>query len=99
MKIQIDSGGRKLSIGIPTALIFSKPSAWLYLKMVKKNMAYAERYMPDDVDVSVSGLFENLPEDAVYTICSELRRIKKKHGSWELVNVESADGSIVKITL
>ena len=99
MKIQIDSGGRKFSMGIPTALIFSKPSVWLYLKLAKKNMVYAERYMPADVDVSVNSLFDNMPEDAVYAICSELRRIKKKHGSWKLVDVESADGSIVKITL
>lgn len=99
MKIQIDSGGRKFAIGIPTSLIFSKPSVWLYLKLAKKNVVYAQRYMPDDVDVSVNSLFDNLPEEAVYAVCDELRRIKRKYGSWELVNVESSDGSYVKITL
>ena len=99
MKIRINSDGRRFSIGIPTGLIFSKPSVWFYLKMVNRNMAYAERYMPDDVDVSVNSLFENMPEEAVYAICKELRSIKRKHGTWDLVTVESADGSIVKISL
>ena len=99
MKIWIDSGSRRFTIGIPTGLIFSKPSVWLYLKLAKKNLTVAERYMPDDVDVSFNSLFDKLPEEAVYAICDELRRIKRKHGSWELVNVESSDGAQVKITL
>lgn len=99
MKIRIKGGGHSFCIAIPTGLIFSKPSVWLYLKLAKKNIAYAERYMPEDVDVSVNSFLGNMPEEAVYAICEELRRIKKKHGSWELVAVESSDGGLVKVTL
>lgn len=99
MKIQISTNNREFRIGIPTGLIFSKPSVWLYMKIAGKSTFCAERYMPADVNVSVSSIFEKMPEEAVYAICDELRRIKRKHGSWELVNVESSDGTHVKITL
>lgn len=62
-------------------------------------MSYAEKYMPDDVDVSVSSLLGNIPEEAAYALCDELRRIKRKHGTWQLVNVESSDGSSVIIEI
>lgn len=41
----------------------------------------------------------NLPDGALSTLCAELRRIKKQHGAWTLVEVESASGEHVKITL
>ena len=41
----------------------------------------------------------NLPDGALPALCEELRRIKKKYGTWELVEVESASGEHVKITL
>ena len=35
----------------------------------------------------------------MHAICEELRRIMKKHGSWELVDFQSADGEKIRITL
>lgn len=99
MKIKINTGGRKFRIGIPNGIIFSKPSVWLYMKLLRKSMSYAEKYMPDDVDVSVSSLLGNIPEEAAYALCDGLRRIKRKHGTWQLVNVESSDGSSVIIEI
>lgn len=42
---------------------------------------------------------ENLPPEAAERIVAELRNIKDTYGSWELVEVCSADGENVKITL
>lgn len=99
MKIQINAGDRKHCIRIPTGMILSKASVWLYIKIGKISLSRAERYMPEDIDVSVGSLFDKFPEEATYAICDELRRIKKIRGNWELVNVESGDGTSVKITL
>lgn len=41
----------------------------------------------------------DISAEAMYAICEELRRIKKKHGSWELVDFQSADGEKINITL
>ena len=99
MKIQINAGGKRFHIGIPTDLIFSKPSVWLYMKIARNSTAIAQQHMPDDMDVSVSDILDNIPEEAVYALCDELRRIKRKHGSWKLLEVASADGSVVNIVL
>lgn len=42
---------------------------------------------------------EKIPPETEKRIVAELNRIKDKYGSWELVEVQSADGEIVKITL
>ena len=41
----------------------------------------------------------DIPPEAVDALCGEIRRIKKKHGSWDLVEVLSNDREAVKITL
>ena len=41
----------------------------------------------------------NLPDGALPALCDELRRIKKKYGTWDLMEVETASGQHVKITL
>lgn len=40
-----------------------------------------------------------LSPDGAEVLIAELQRIKKRHGTWELVEVQSADGEIVKVTL
>lgn len=99
MKIRINAGGKRVRIAIPTDLIFSKPSVWLYMKLARSTTSFADRYIPDDVDVSVGSILDNIPEEAAYALCNELRRLKRKHGSWQLLEVESADGSVVNIDL
>lgn len=41
----------------------------------------------------------NVSQEQLCRLFAEFRRIKKKHGTWELVNIESADGELVKILL
>lgn len=99
MKIRIKGDGHSFCIGIPTGLIFSKPSVWLYLKIARKTCAAAGRYVPEHAEELTENWLDKLPDEAVFAICEELRRIKRKHGTWELVNVESSSGDLVKITL
>ena len=40
-----------------------------------------------------------LPDGALPALCAELRRIKKQHGSWTLVEVDSTSGERICITL
>lgn len=58
----------------------------LVLKLVLKNNRHASK-------------LEHLPPHAMDALVGELRRIKKKYGSWELVEVDSANGEHVKIIL
>ena len=56
------------------------------LRMVLKHSSFGE---------SVKAL----PPGAADKLIEELKRIQKKHGAWDLVEVKSADGETVKITL
>ena len=84
MKIHIRSGKQNLRFYLPTGLIFSKTMARLGCKY---GLQYAGAAMKD------------IPPEAVEALFTELRRIKRKYKSWELVKVEGSDGSIVDITL
>lgn len=84
MKIQIRGGGHDLNLRFPTWLCFSKTAVWLANHVGRK---YAEDAMKD------------IPPEALEALFAEFRRIKKKHGSWELVNVESSAGEQVKAIL
>ena len=84
MKIIVKTPEHDIRLGIPTALIFSQGSAWLANKLGRK-------YAPEAM--------MNIPPEAIPALCAELRRIKKKYGPYELVEVESASGEHVKITL
>ena len=84
MKIIVKSGEHDIRLGIPTSWIFSRGSAFLAEKLGRK---YAPESMVD------------IPPDAIPILCAELRKIKKKYGTYELVELESANGQYVKITL
>lgn len=84
MKIHIRSEHHKLQLYLPTGLIFSKTVA-------KLGCRYGLRY--------AGSAMKDIPPEAVEALFAEFRRIKRKHGSWKLVDVEGADGQIVSITL
>ena len=84
MKIHIKSKEQNLRIRIPTGLVFSPLGARF---ICRYGLQYAGDAMKDLSPEALSALF------------AEFRRIKKKHGSWELVNIESSDGDLVKVTL
>jgi len=99
MKIIIKGEGHNINIPIPTRMIFSKASVWTWLKLARKTMHSAEKYIPENAEDKVESYLESLPDKAVYALCDELLRIKRKHGSWDLVEVESSDGTHVLIQL
>jgi hypothetical protein len=99
MRIRIKGDGHNISIPIPTGLIFSKPSVWLYLKLARKYSSRASEFIPEDIEIKVEPLLDKLPDAAVYALCEEILRIRKKHGHWDLVEVHTADGEHIQITL
>lgn len=84
MKIQVKADGRDINILLPTGLVFSKGTVWLANHVGRK---YAEDAM------------KNISPQALDALFAEFRRIKKKHGSWELVDVQSSSDEQVKIIL
>ena len=84
MKIRVREDDTNINLWLPTNLIFGK----LTVKLVN---TVGRKYAGESL--------EKIPPEALEKLFAQLRRIKKKHGSWELVEVESADGSIVRITL
>lgn len=99
MRIHVRADGHNIQIPIPTGLIFSKASVWLYLKLARSFSSRAKQYIPADVEITADEILEKLPEEAVYALCAEIMRIKRKHGHWDLVEVKSSSGEEVKITL
>lgn len=83
MKIQIKAQDTDLTLRLPTGLICSRGTAWLVLRT-----CHGHAECP-----------ESLPPQALPALFAELRRIKKKYGHWDLVEVESADGEYVCIRL
>ena len=85
MRITVHSSdGHHFTIPLPTALLTSPALVTLALKLGKKH-----------TDTSVP----NIPPEAIQALCQSVREIKQKHGAWELVHVESADGEQVSIIL
>ena len=84
MKISVHDDETDLNLWLPTNLIFGK----LTVKLIN---GVGRKYAGEAL--------EKIPPEALERLFAEIRRIKKKYGSWELVDVESADGSIVHITL
>ncbi len=83
MKIYIYFEKRKLLLLFPTWLLSNKA----ILKFTLRN---GRKYTGEIPDISPAHL------DA---LCHEIRRIKKKHTAWELLDARSADGEGVRIVL
>ena len=84
MKIRIQSSDHKLFIPIPTSMVFSKATVWLANR-------YGRKYVGDAMNV--------IAPEAMDKLFAEFRRIKRIHGTWELVDVQSASGESINITL
>ena len=84
MRIRIKAEEHDLNIILPTGLVFSRGTVWLANHFGRK---YAGDAMKD------------IPPEALEALFAEFRRIKKKYGAWDLVEVESAGGEQVLIRL
>lgn len=84
MKIEIHApGGPNMTIPLPNAMLFSPTLLNGLLKIGK----HTEKNIPE------------IPPETVRQACSAIKDYTKKVGSWELVHVESADGTTVIITI
>jgi hypothetical protein len=85
MRIKVKSDdGKKINLIFPTWFVFSDLGARIAAKVISRN---AE---PHEFNLSGKDLSR---------LMAELRKIKKKYGRFELVDVQSAEGDTVKIVL
>ena len=84
MRIKVRSQDTNINIPLPTNLVFSKGTVWLANRFGRK---YAGDAMRD------------IPPEALDRLFGEFRRIKRQYGHWTLVEVRSANGEEVEITL
>ena len=84
MRILVKGDEHTIRLLLPTTLIFSGLTAEIATLCLRKSA-------PDQLNQLSSGQMRSL--------FSEFRRIKDKHGSWELIDVQSSDGETVKIIL
>lgn len=84
MRILVRGGDDHINLILPTRMLFSRAVMGL--------LKFSLKFQKEDI-------LQGIPPEALDAIFAEIRRIKKKHGSWELVNVESSNGETVKIIL
>lgn len=84
MRILVQGGEHDLNIVLPTRMLFSKT----VLRLVNVT---GRKYAGDAL--------ERIPPEFFDVLFAELRHVKKKYGSWDLVDIESADGERVLIRL
>lgn len=84
MRITVKSEDANVNLVLPTNLIFGRGTVWLANHFGRK---YAGDAMKD------------IPPEALDRLFGEFRRIKRQYGHWTLVEVRSANGEEVEITL
>lgn len=106
MKIEIyESGERKIRLIFPTAVIFNRLTAKVAAKMIQKTLAGRSDELAEEI-TDLEKIAESLPEqvphidaDALAKLCTEIRRFKRTHPGFVLVDVQDEDGDGVVITL
>lgn len=84
MRIHVKDGERNIRFWLPTGFIFSSITAEI--------TAFTMRKYVNDPHV-------NLSSKQLRVLFAEMRRIKQRHGSWELVNVEGAKGEVIQVII
>lgn len=87
MKIWIRDKERTYRFWIPGCLIWGRVT----LCLVGIGLRAGKRYLPEET--------QGLAPELVEKLLLELRRIKKIHGNWDLAEVQSSDGTFVKVIL
>lgn len=100
MKIEVfDEGKRVINLIFPTAVLFNSLTAKITAKMIDKTV----NGKAEEVDVDLQELTEisrNIPDSAeLSAMCAEIRRFKRRHPDFVLVEAEDSEGDGVKITL
>lgn len=86
MKIYVnDNEGTNIKIRIPTGLLLNRITALILSKVLTTAPG-----IPDNIRLS---------KQQIYFLLKTIKNYKKNHPSWKLIEVHSADGDIVEITL
>lgn len=95
MKIRIKDEGRGFTLRLPSTMILSRPVAGLIAKLIVKHVA-------DEEDAAT----ENEVRERIGRLKCELtpllhglRRFKRSHRGFKLLEVEDSDGSAVEVWL
>jgi len=83
MKILVRGNAHNIRIALPTALVFNS-----HILRFALGKSWVD-------GVKINGLSRQQAD----ALSAEIRRIKKNHGSWTLVEVWSSDGETVTVTL
>lgn len=86
MKIYVnDSDGTNIKIRIPTGLLLNRITAMILSKVL----------------TTVPGIPNNIKfsKQQIYFLLKTVKNYKRNHPGWKLIEVHSADGDIVEITL
>ncbi|MBE6974796.1 MAG: hypothetical protein E7436_04825 [Ruminococcaceae bacterium] len=83
MKIRLRADTAHIDLVLPTRLLFSR-SFW------KLGLRIGRKYSVNVPD---------LPPAAVDALCREIRRIKDRHGAWELVHICDGDGNSIQVIM
>jgi|GEM_PF-228869 len=87
MKIYVKSkDAPTIRINLPTGLLLNRFTAKAGLKCLEKYCSREGWYAENSIT-----------EAQAYMLFSEIQRFKKKYPDWYLVDVETADGEIIKI--
>lgn len=84
MKIRIRTPGVRLTFFLPTGLLFGRSGAWLVNRCGRRFAGPA---------------MKNIPPQTINALFTQICRIKREYGNWDLIEAESADGEYVKIQL
>lgn len=84
MKIKIKSEGKNINLVFPTRLLVNRFTASIGAEVINENSGSG------DMEINAKDLQK---------LFNEINRIKRKYPKLVLVDVESANGDIVKITL
>lgn len=99
MRILVKAGERQIRLLFPTGMLCSRFCMRLWLKAAKMMAKHQDRYLPDRMETVTDDFISKLPEEALFAMCDELMRIKRRHGHWDLVEVKAASGEEVLIRL
>ncbi len=80
-----DSDGTNINIRIPTGLLLNRLTALILSKVLTTVPG-----IPGDIKLS---------KEQAYLFLKIIKDFKKSHPGWRLVEVHSADGDVVEITL
>ena len=100
MRIEVfDEGKRVINLIFPTAVLFNSLTAKITAKMIDKTVNGKAEEM--DVDLQeLTEISRNIPDSAeLSAMYTEIRRFKRRHPDFVLVEATDSEGDGVKITL